>query len=187
MHRRVDLPTSGVARCIRCDAVIARGHRLGAEALLALTVAALVVFVIANSAELITIRLRGTEVATTLPMAIVAAWRDGAPYVAVLATLTAIVAPLVVIVLRLLVLVPLAAGRVPPAMGAYFRLLHESGRWNTVAVLGVGALLSLVRIADLAQASAGPGLIAMGTLAVLLAAIESAGVEHLWPQQERAR
>ncbi|MEO8278463.1 MAG: paraquat-inducible protein A [Ideonella sp.] len=174
---------AGVAHCERCDAVIARGHRLGADALLALTLAALVVFLIANGAELITIRLRGTEVATTLPMAIIAAWRDGAPVVAILATLTAIVAPLVVIVLRLLILVPLALGRVPEAMGWYFRILHESTRWNTVPVLGVGALLSLVRMSDLAQASAGPGLVAIGTLAVLLAAIESAGLQHLWPVQ----
>ena len=164
--------------------MLARGHRLGAQALLALTLASLVVFFIANGADLITIRLRGSEVATTLPMAIVAAWEDGAPYVAILATLTAIVAPLVVIVLRLLVLVPLAFGRVPDAMGVYFRLLHQSARWNTVSVLGVGALLSLVRMAALAQSSAGPGLVAIGALAVLLAALESAGLEHLWPAQQ---
>ncbi len=184
VHRWVDLPRAGVARCSRCDAVLARGHRLGAEALLALTFASLVVFIIAISADLITVRLRGTEVATTLPMAIVAAWRDGAPFVAVLATLTAVVAPLAFIVLRLMVLLPLMRGRQPDSMGVYLRLLHESERWNTVSVLGVGALLSLVRLADLAQASVGPGLIALGTLAVLLAAIESAGLGHLWPAQE---
>lgn len=184
VHRGVDLSPAAVARCDRCDAVLARGHRLGAQALLALTLASLVVFFIANGADLITIRLRGSEVATTLPMAIVAAWEDGAPYVAILATLTAIVAPLVVIVLRLLVLVPLAFGRVPDAMGVYFRLLHQSARWNTVSVLGVGALLSLVRMAALAQSSAGPGLVAIGALAVLLAALESAGLEHLWPAQQ---
>ncbi len=164
--------------------MLARPHRLNVQSLLALTVASLIVLIIANTAELITIKLRGTEVATTLPMAIVAAWRDGAPLVAVLATLTAIVAPLIFIVLRLLVLMPLAAGRAPPRVGIYMRILHESGRWNTVSVLAVGALLSLVRMSELAQASVGPGLIAVGALAVLLAAIESAGLRHLWPTAE---
>ncbi len=186
-HRWIDLPPGRLARCSRCDAVMARGHRMSAQALLALTLAALVVFVIANGAELITIRLRGAEVATTLPMAIIAAWRDGAPLVAILASLTAIVAPAIFIVLRLLVLVPLASGRIPREMAVCMRLMHESARWNTVAVLGVGALLSLVRLAELAEASAGPGLIALGALGILLAAIESAGLRHLWPVHGLAR
>ncbi len=187
-HRWVDLRAARVAHCSRCDAVLARGHRLGAEALLALTVAALVVFLIANSAELITISLRGTEVSTTVPMAIAAAWRDDARLVAVLAAFTAVVAPGLFIVLRLLVLVPLVVQRrVPPWMGLTMRMLHASGRWNTVSVLAVGALLSLVRIAQLADASAGPGLIAIGGLAILLAAIESAGLRHLWAEIEQQR
>jgi uncharacterized paraquat-inducible protein A len=53
-------------------------------------------------------------------------------------------------------------------------------RWNTVEVLTVAALLALVRIAALAQASAGPGLLALAALAVLLAALETAGLRHLW-------
>lgn len=180
-HRWAALEPGHIARCSRCDAVLARGHRLGVEALLALTIAALLIFLIGNLSELITIRLRGAEVATTLPMAIVATWRDGAPLVAVLAALTAIVAPGAFIVLRLLVLVPLSLGRMPRRMGLYMRLLDTSARWNTVAVLGVGALLSLVRIAELAQASAGPGLIAIGALGLVLAALEAAGLRHLWP------
>jgi uncharacterized paraquat-inducible protein A len=49
-----------------------------------------------------------------------------------------------------------------------------------VEVLTVAALLALVRIAALAQASAGPGLLALAALAVLLAALETAGLRHLW-------
>ncbi|WP_418316812.1 paraquat-inducible protein A [Piscinibacter sakaiensis] len=187
-HRWVDLAPSRLARCSRCDAVVARGHRLDAQALLALTVAALIVFLIANSANLITISLRGADVSTTVPMAIAAAWRDDARLVAVLAAITAVIAPAAFIALRLLVLVPLVVQRrVPPWMGLTMRLLHASGRWNTVSVLAIGALLSLVRIADLAQASAGAGLVALGGLAILLAAIESAGLRHLWAEQEPPR
>ncbi len=181
VHQWVDLSAARMARCTRCDAVMARSHRLSIDSLTALTLAALVVFLIANGADLITIRLRGAEVSTTLPMAIIAAWRDGAPLVAILASFTAILAPGLFIIVRLLVLLPLRQGRVPRHMARYMRWMHESARWNTVAVLGVGALLSLVRIAELAEASAGPGLFAMGTLGVLLAAIESAGLSHLWP------
>ena len=56
------------------------------------------------------------------------------------------------------------------------------GRWNFVEVFTIGVLLSLVRLAGLADAVPGIGLFAFGSLALLFAAIESAGVKHLWAQ-----
>lgn len=186
-HRWADLSPGRIARCTRCDGVLARGHRLGAQALLALTVTALVMLVIANSAELLTIRLRGTEVATSLPGAIVLAWREGDPLIAALTAFSAVIAPAAFITLRLALLVPLVQGRHPPHLGVMLRLAHLSVRWSTVEVLAVGALLSLVRIAELAQAVAGPGLFAVCALVLLMAAIEAAGLRHLWPEDEGTR
>ncbi len=159
---------------------MARGHRIGIEALLALTLAAATVFVIANVAEVMTIRLRGSAVSTTFPEAIRMTWLDGEPLVAVVAAGTAIVAPALFIGLRLYVLLGLAIGRIPPGFAGCLRLLHQVSHWNTVEVLTVAALLSLVRVASLADASAGPALFAFGALAMLLAAIDSAGLKHLW-------
>jgi paraquat-inducible protein A len=179
-HRWVRLRPRELASCSRCGAVLGRGHRLDASALLALTLAAAIVFCIAHGSDLITIRLAGAEVHTTYPMALATAWRSGEHAVAALSALTALVAPAVFIVLRLYLLLPLALGRVPAGFAACLRLLFQASRWNTVEVLTVAALLSLVRIAALAQASPGPGLYAFGMLALLLAAIESAGLRHLW-------
>ena len=178
-HRWVRLGPRAVARCTRCTAVLARGHRLGPQPMLALTLAALLVFLIANGAEIITIRLAGTERQTTLPMAIAAAWHGGEHGVAALTALTALLAPALFIGLRLYLLLPLSLGRMPAGFAACLRLAHQASRWNTVEVLTIAALLSLVRIAALAQASPGPALFAFGALALLLAAIESAGLRHL--------
>lgn len=180
VHRWHALTPNTVAHCSRCEAVLGRGHRVGVQALLALTVGAALVFLIANLAEIMTIRLRGTEVATTFPGAIRLTWEEGAPFVAAIAAGTAIVAPALFIGLRLYVLVGLALGRIPPGFDICLRVLHQVSRWNTVEVLTVAALLSLVRIASLAEASAGPALFAFGVLALLLAAIDSAGLKHLW-------
>lgn len=179
-HRWVRLSPRGIARCTRCDAVLGRGHRIEIQSLLALTLTALIVFVIANSTDIIAIRLNGSELTTTFPMAIAATWREGEHLVAVVAAVSALAAPALFIGLRLYLLLPLAAGRVPAGFALCLRLLFQASRWNTVEVLTVGALLSLVRIAALAQASAGPALFALGALALLLAAIESAGLRHLW-------
>ena len=129
---------------------------------------------------MIVIRLGGNTVASTLPEAVLASWREGQRLVAVTAAVTAMVAPALYIALRLYVLVPLAAGRLPAGFGVCVRVLHEVGHWSMVEVLTVAGLLSLVRLAALAQAVPGPGLFALGALTLLLAAIESAGLRHLW-------
>ena len=179
-HRWRPLRADDVARCTCCGAVLARGHRLGADGLLALTLAALCVLLIANLSPIVSVGLRGQHVATTLAGAIAAAWRQGEHLVASLAALTAIVAPAVLIGLRLALLVPFTLHRSPRRFAWCMRLLHEVSRWNMVEVLMVAALVAIVRVAGLAQATAGPGMFAFGALSLLLAALESAGLRHLW-------
>ena len=180
-HRWHVLASDTVAHCSRCDAVLGRGHRVGVQALLALTLAAAFVLLIANFAEIMTIRLRGSEVSATFPQAVRITWEEGEPLVALIAGGTAILAPALFIGLRLYVLLGLVAGRrIVPGFAACLRMLHQVSHWNTVEVLTVAALLSLVRIAALAEASVGPALFAFGVLAVLLAAIDSVGLKHLW-------
>ena len=67
-----------------------------------------------------------------------------------------------------------------PGFAWCVRALHQAGRWNMVEVFTVGVLLSLVRLSGLADTAPGPGLFALGALTVLFAAIESAGLKHLW-------
>lgn len=187
LHRWPSLSSRSVARCVQCEAVLGRGHRLSTQALLALTVAALLMLLITHLANVASIRLQGPALATTFPMAIAATWREGEHLVAVLAAFTAIVAPALFILLRLHVLLPIALKRRPWGFRTCMRWLHHVSRWNMVEVLTVAALVSLVRIADLAQATPGPAMYAMAVLALLLAAIESAGVKHLWHELPEVR
>ena len=181
VYRWTLLSHGEVARCTRCRAVLGHGHRLGIDTVLALTVASLVVFLIAAFSDVITIRLGGNVVAATLPQAVARAWNDGERLVAVTAAFTALLAPALFILLRLYILVPLqAARRAAPGFGICVRWLHQVARWNMVEVLTVGGLLSLVRLAALAEATPGPAMLALGVLTVLFAAIQSAGLRHLW-------
>ena len=179
-YRWSPLRPGAVARCTRCEAILGRGHRLGIETVLALTVTALVVFLVAAFGDVLSIRLGGTTVASTLPGAVAAVWDEGDWLVAVATAVTALIAPALYIALRLYVLVPLAVGKVPIGFGPCVRALHQVSRWSMVEVLTVGGLLSLVRLAALAEAVPGPAMFALGLLTVLFAAIESAGLRHLW-------
>jgi paraquat-inducible protein A len=85
-----------------------------------------------------------------------------------------------VIALRLYLLVPLQLRRMPRYFGPCMRFLHAISRWNMVEVLMVAALVSIVRMAALADATPGPGMWAHGVLSLLLAALETGGLRHLW-------
>jgi len=181
-HRWRPLAPASVARCARCDAVLGRGHRLTITSLLALTVTASVIFLIALASDVLALEMRGVSRTTTLPGAIAATWEAGEPTIAVLTAITALIAPALFLGLRLYVLVPLMAERLPRGFAACVRLLHQAGRWNMIEVFSIGTLLSLVRLVSLADAMPGPGLLAFGATMILLAAIESAGLKHLWWQ-----
>ena len=180
VHRWRRLDSASVARCTRCAGVLGRGHRLGVQSLLALTIAALVVLVIANLTTIVRIDLRGVHSAATLPEAIRIIWDEGQRLVAVVTFATAIVAPALLIVLRLVVLVPLATRRPSPHFAWAMRVLHEASRWSMVEVLMVAGAVSIVRVASMAHATPEVGMFAFGALGVLVAALESGGLKNLW-------
>jgi paraquat-inducible protein A len=181
-HRWRPLARGDVARCVRCEASLGHSHRLQLPTILALTITAAVVFGIGVSTNVLTLELRGTAHAATLPQAIATTWNQGQEIIAVLAAITAMLAPAFFILLRLYILVPLVSGRVPRGFALCVRALHHASRWNMVEVFTIGVLLSLVRLSGLADAAPGPGLFALGGVILLFAAIESAGTKHLWWQ-----
>lgn len=178
-HLRVQPPAGCVARCSRCETVLARGHTLDVNGLLALTVASTALLLIAQFGNLLIVRLQGPVVSTSFPAAIVDAWLAGAEIVAVLSAVTALLAPAAYLGLRLYLHIPLLWQRAAPAYRQCLQALEFVSRWNTVEVLSVAAMLSLVRLHQLAEATPGPALYALGALALLLAWIESASLDSL--------
>jgi paraquat-inducible protein A len=181
-HRWQPLDPGAVGRCVRCEATLGRGHRFHLPTVLALTLTAAVVFCIGLCTDVLTLEFRGVSHAATLPQAIAEIWGEGYEVIATVAALTALVAPALFIALRLYVLIPLSYGRVPAGFALCVRALRHADEWNMVEVFTIGVLLSLVRLASLADAAPGPGLFALGAVTILFAAIETAGTKHLWWQ-----
>ncbi len=185
VHTREALAEYEVARCTRCGSTLGRGHRLGPEGLLALAVAALIVFVIGNVANIVTLDLSGINVEATLPQAIAQTWDTGQEAVALLAGATAFAFPLLVILLRLWVLVPLVLGRRSAAFLPAMRALHWLTRWSMVEVFLLGTLVAIVRSAGMASVVPGAGIFAYAALTVLLTAEHVAGLHGLWWRAQR--
>ena len=184
VHAREPLNPDEVARCQRCGALLGRGHKLGPQALLALSAAALIVFIMGNAADIVTLDLGGIHVEATLPEAIAQTWATGQQAVALLAGATAFGFPLAVILLRLYVLVPLALGHRSAAFLPAMRALHWVTRWSMVEVFLLGTLVAIVRSAGMASVVLGVGLFSYAALTVLLAANQVAGLHGLWQHAE---
>ncbi len=180
VHRRARLARDDVARCRRCGAVLARGPGLTLDGHLALALASALVFVIASLSPIVTLELQGVRSEASLFDATWLTWRAGEQLVALLAFGTAFVFPLAVIVLRLWVLVPLVAGRSAPGNARALRLLRWAMRWSMVEVFMLGILIAVVRSAGVTDVVLGAGLFGYAALTVLLAAMQSAGLQAMW-------
>jgi paraquat-inducible protein A len=180
VYRRVRLASGQTARCRRCGDPLGRGHAMSLEGQLALALAALIVFLVANLSTVVELNLRGVRSSSTLMGAVMATWDAGQETIAAIAFATAFFFPLAVILLRLYVLAPLTAGMQPPYFIWAMRALRHATRWSMLEVFMLGTLIALVRSANLAIASPGPGIFAFAALALLLTAHQAAGLHGIW-------
>src|SRR5262249_22740677 len=77
LQRRVALAPGGVASCDRCGAALYRDHPDRLDRALALALAGLVIFVVANSLPMVGLDVKGQLTQTTLFGAVRALYEDG--------------------------------------------------------------------------------------------------------------
>jgi len=148
---------------------------------LALALAGLVLFAVANLFPLLSVRLGEDLVSATLAAAVKALWDQGELALAGLVAGTCIVAPLLVLLSILYVFAPLHFGRLPPAVAPVVRSLHAFQAWNMMEVFLLGILVTVVKLAKMATILPGPGVVAFFMLIFLLAAAATAmDTEAVW-------
>src|SRR6185369_960600 len=101
------MPRPRKALCARCGAILYQRHDLGLERTLALTVAALVLFTIANAFPIVSLELQGERTDATLFGAVSTLWSQNMQLVALLVAFTAIAMPLLEISMLAWLLFPL--------------------------------------------------------------------------------
>ena len=180
VYRRVGLARGEVARCEVCGAVLCRAERFDIEQWLALTVAAAIVFVLANVYPIIRIGMGGLHNDATLWQSVAALAHGSAAPIAVPAAITAIVVPFLQIALLGWVLGFARCGRRAPGFDAAMRLLHGLRPWSMVEVCLLGALVSIVKLSGYLALVPGVGIWAMAALSILLPLIASRDTHQLW-------
>ena len=159
-----------VSRCRRCNAALHTGVENSIDRTLALTLAGMVLFVVANSFPLLAFKLQGQESQATLISGVIDLYNQGKWEIAILVLLTSIVAPLLQLLLHLYVFLPLKFNRIPWNMAKVFRFTQGLTPWSMMEVFLIGIIVAIVKLVGMAQIIPGLALWAFVLLIVTLAA-----------------
>jgi len=173
VQRLPDLAVGASARCPRCDRELWRRRDRSLERTLALSLAAAILYVVANSVPMLSLDAVGHRASTTVIGGAQQLWHDGREAVAALVLFTAVVAPGLQIVLMLVI--GLGARRARPRRWVAMLLRHHptTTLWSMIEVMIIGVLVALIKIADYATVVPGTALFALGALVFLLAGLQA--------------
>jgi paraquat-inducible protein A len=181
VQRMRTLPEGGAARCGRCGAMLYRQRRDSIETALQLTLAALILFVVANTFPFLTFELEGRADTSTLLSGAWSLYEQGMWPLALLVLLTATVVPLVWLLSAVYVLLPLRLGRLPWRIAEVFRFTELLRPWAMMEVYLLGVIVAYVKLSDLARLELGIALFAFVGLIVVMIAAEAALEPHeIW-------
>ena len=179
LHQRRSLPPDGMARCVRCGAILYKHKRNSLDRVLSLTMAGLVLFVIANVYPFLTFRLEAQVQETNLITGVVELYQQGMWIVAGVVLLTTIVMPLMELSGMLFVLVPLKLRRRPWKLALLFRSVRSFRPWGMMEVFMIGILVAAVKLVKMANIIPGIALYAFMVLIFILAAAAAALDPHI--------
>ena len=180
VYRRRSLARGDVARCVRCEAELERHHALSVNAMLALILTAMIVFVQANMWPIVTLGLSGQQSSTTLWGMILAMWREQAQVVSVLVAATLFFFPLLKMLLLGWLLWFARAGRRAPGFVRLMVILHYLGPWTMSEVFVLGALVAIVKAHTYFDVTPDPGIYAYAALTLLITVFAGADLRRLW-------
>jgi paraquat-inducible protein A len=186
LHQRQPLPRGGTAICVRCGAKLYSRKRNSLDRVLALTIAGLVLFCVANVYPLLTFRLEAQAQETTLFAGVVALYDQGMWIVAGVVFFTSILMPLLQLTGMLYVILPLKLNQRPWGLAFWFRAIRGFKPWGMMEVFMLGILVSYVKLAKMATLIPGTALYAFLVLIFVLAASAASLDPHIvWDRSEK--
>jgi len=171
LQRIPPLPVGGKARCARCSKTLATRRSDTLDRTLALTIAAAIALVVANTMPLMGLSAVGRESSTTIIGGAREMWLQGSEITAVIVAFCAVIAPAGHVLFLLAVLLAIRHPPAPRWVGELLRLAHFMQPWSMTEVMMLGILVALFKIAQLATVIPGIGMFAAGLFVALMAAI----------------
>ncbi|MGE0084913.1 MAG: paraquat-inducible protein A [Desulfococcaceae bacterium] len=173
-------------KCRRCGAVLCRKRENSLERTLALTLAGLMLFLLANAFPFLSFKMESQVRETTLITGITELYAQGLEGLALLVFLTTIAVPFLQMSGMLWVLLPLKFGMEAPKMMYVFRFVRGMQPWGMMEVFMLGILVSVVKLSKMAQIVPGIAIFAFLLLIFVQAAASSSLDPHIiWERWEK--
>lgn len=170
LQREIPLKKGCAASCSRCGAILYRNATDSIDRTLSYTLAAVVVFVIANVFPIFAIEIKGSGSAINIAGAVRYLWNQQMQSVSLLVFLTTIFIPALELATMTYLLLTLKLRRIPAGYSVLMRMLRMIKPWGMVEVLLLGVLVSLVKLTSSFKVIPGIALWSFGGLTLLLAA-----------------
>ncbi len=182
------VPENSAAHCGRCGVVLIQNKTKSLQNPLALLFAAALLFVMFNSFEFLTFKKEGLERRTHVITGVRELSDQGMPELAALVAFTLIIVPGLQLLALLYVLVPVSLNRRVPGMFRVFRYTRLLRPWHMVEIFMLGVLVSMVKVAKMAQIVPGVAVFSLTAFIFVMAAASAAIDPHeVWERWEGER
>jgi len=171
LQRIPPLSPGGKARCPRCGETLASRPAASLDRPLALTLAAAIVLIVANTQPMMGLSAVGRQASTTILGGAYEMWVQGRELTAMVVAFCVVIAPAGYLACMLAILLAARRPPAPPWVGGLLRWADFMKPWSMLEVMMLGVLVALVKIAELATVTPGVGMYATGLLVLLLPAI----------------
>jgi paraquat-inducible protein A len=187
LQRPTPLADHMVARCSRCSSVLYQPLDEDLDRPLAFSLAAAILFLIANAFPIVGLEVQGQTTTATLFGTAQSLFQQNMRMLAALVFFTTIFVPAVQLGAMLYLLVPLRRGRIPALLPTAVRVLQAVRPWGMTEVFILGLLVSLVKLGALARVVPGIGLWSFGALLfAIAAAVASFDARVIWAKYKPA-
>ena len=186
VHVAAEVEPGGMAPCTCCGYVLYRRSRFSLTFWSALTLTALIVFLIANTYPLARIGMLGKTLDTTFVGALWLMWNDGHYLLATMTGLVGFWFPLTQLCFLAWALRCICRRRLPPDFKYAMRIYDKVGPWSMVPVLMLAIIVAIVKFAGLATLEAKAGIWAFGVLTFMLTALSRLDSRRIWQYAEEA-
>ena len=166
------------AQCATCGRLLHRRVWNSVERALALYIAALVLFVVANLFPIMTLAVEGRTQATTILSGAEALGVTQDWPVAIVVLLAGTLLPLLKILGNLYVLIPVYRGRRPLFTARVFRFVQAIRPWSMMEIYLLGLIVAYVKLSDLATIELDIAMVAFVALILAVAAADATVEPH---------
>ena len=167
LHEKVEIDVGAEAHCIRCNASLYTNKKNSIDRALAVGLAALILFVIANSFPFLQISVSGNSQSMSIISAVYALTSEGMWILATMCFGFILLFPLFRMAGLLYILLPLRFNKRLPGMELVFRWIVHLTPWSMMEIYLFGAIVALVKLASMANIEPGYSFWAFVVLNVL--------------------